>query len=199
MRPILSAMLVVTVVSIPAALPAQRMSDSYEFLKAVREANGNKVTEMLNAPGQTIVNTRSPETGEAALHIVAKRGDATYLRFLVSRGANINIQDRSGNTPLLIAVNGSCSECVDVLMKQRANLNLGNSSGETPLIRAVQLRNLDLARRLLEGGANPDQRDVLAGMSAREYAVRDGRTPALIKLLTDAPKVGRRAVSGPKL
>jgi len=182
-----------------AALPAQRFSDSYEFLKAVRESDGNKVMEFLNQPGQSIVNTRDKSTGEAAIHIATKRGDATYLRVLLGRGASSNVQDDRGNTPLMLAVTGNYPECVELLMQQRANVNLANASGETPLIRAVQLRNVELVRILLAGGANPDQRDTLAGMSAREYAVRDSRSPALIKMLNDAPKTTTRAVAGPKL
>ena len=184
----------------PAALPAQRMSDSYEFLKAVREANGNKVTEMLDKPGQTIVNTRD-NNGDGALHIAAKRGDSTYLSFLTGKGANPNLQDARGNTALLLSTEANCSECIDVLVRRKANVNLANASGETPLIRAVQLRNVLLAQKLLQAGGNPDQADVIAGMSARAYARRDTRSPALAKLLADAPKAGgaARATAGPRL
>ena len=185
--------------TVPAALPAQRMSDGYEFLKAVRDANGDKVTKILDKPGSRIINTRD-DAGDGALHIVAKRGDSTYLRFLVARGADVNLADGRGNTPLMIAIGSSCFDCVDALIRLKANINLGNASGETPLIRAVQLRNMDLARTLLDAGATPDQRDVIAGLSAREYAARDGRSPALTKLLADAPKAGStRGVSGPRL
>ncbi|MES2339348.1 MAG: ankyrin repeat domain-containing protein [Pseudomonadota bacterium] len=179
----------------PAA--AQRMSDSYEFLKAVKEANGNKVTEMLDKPGSSIINTREQSTGDTALHIVTKRGDATYVRFLLGKGAAINAQDARGNSPLLVAVNGSCDACIDTFLARKANVNLGNASGETPLIRAVQLRNYDLADKLLKAGANPDQTDRIAGMSARDYAKVDTRSPALTKLLSEAPKAAARGISGP--
>ena len=184
-----------------AAAPAvaQRMSDSYEFLKAVKEANGTKVTEMLDTPGSTIVNTREQSTGDTALHIVVKRGDDTYVRFLLSRGAAINAQDARGNSPLLLAVNTGCSGCIDTLIARKANVNLANASGETPLIRAVQLRNYNLSEQLLKAGANPDQADRVAGMTARDYAKVDNRSRALTKLLTDAPKAAARGVSGPKL
>lgn len=189
----------IVVVALAAPATAQRMSDSYEFLKAVREADGTKVTEMLDKPGSTIINTKDFNTGETALHIVAKRGDATYVSFLTSRGANVNAQDGRGNTALMVATNGNFAECVEQLIKRRANLNLANSSGETPLIRAVQNRNIDLVRILLAAGANPDQRDTLAGMSSRDYAKRDGRSPAITRMLDEAKAVGAtRAVSGPK-
>jgi ankyrin repeat protein len=194
------ALFAATLVAVaPAA--AQRMSDSYEFLKAVKESNGNKVTEMLNTPGSTVINTREADSGDTALHIVSRRGDNTYLRFLLSRGAAINAQDRSGNTALMIVSGSSCGECAQTLIDAKANVNLANSSGETPLIRAVQLRNRDLADRLLKAGADPDQSDRIAGMSARDYARRDTRSPAIAKLLADAPKGGTRraGVSGPRL
>jgi len=190
---------VAALLAVPAALPAQRMSDSYEFLKAVRDGNGTKVTQMLDKPGSTIINTRDRDSGDTGLHIVVKRSDVTYTRYLLSRGANINAQDERGNTPLVLAVGGSCGECVDVLIRQRANVNLANASGETPLIRAVQIRNLEIAQRLITAGANPDQADVIAGMSARDYAKRDTRSPAIARLLSEAPRASNRAVSGPKL
>lgn len=195
----LAILLAATVAALPATAPAQRMSDSYEFLKAVKEADGTKVTQMLDKPGSTIINTKDSTNGDTALHIVTRRNDATYIRFLLSRGAAINAQDARGNTPLLIAISGNCDDCVDTLLSRKANVNMGNTSGETPLIRAVQLRNLDLADKLLKAGANPDQADRVAGMTARDYAKQDNRSPALTKLLTDAPKANARGVSGPKL
>lgn len=195
----LALMLAATVATLPATAPAQRMSDSYEFLKAVKEADGTKVTQMLDKPGSTLINTKEASSGDTALHIVTRRNDATYIRFLLSRGAAINAQDARGNTSLMIAINGNCDDCIDSLLTRKANLNLPNTSGETPLIRAVQLRNFDLADKLLKAGANPDQADRVAGMTARDYARQDNRSPALTKLLTEAPKAGARAVSGPKL
>ena len=71
------------------AMPAtaqMMQSESYKFLQAVREAKGNDVTNMLDRPGASIINTRDVTSGEGALHIVIKRGDETYLRFLLQKG-----------------------------------------------------------------------------------------------------------------
>ncbi|MCH4893595.1 MULTISPECIES: ankyrin repeat domain-containing protein [unclassified Sphingomonas] len=185
--------------AVAAPAIAQQFSQSYEFLKAIRDEDGQKVTEILNEPGTTVVNARDRSTGDGALHIIARSRNTTYLRFLLQKGANPNLQDARGNTPALIAVETRFTDGIDTLILYKANLNLANRSGETPLIRAVQLRDVDMVRRLLAAGANPDQADVIAGMSARDYARRDARSPALLKLIEDAPKRGTSGqASGPK-
>lgn len=179
----------------PAA--AQQRSASYRFLDAVRQSKGNEVQSMLNEPGSSVINTRDISSGEGALHIVVKRGDNTYLRFLLAKGADPNLRDGKGNTPLLVAANLAQPLLVESLIAGKADVNLANESGETPLILAVQRRDLGMARLLLAAGADPDRGDVIAGMSARDYARQDTRSPALAKLLAEAPRKARRAVSGP--
>lgn len=189
--------LVLIALATPAA--AQQQSASYKFLEAVRKADGNTVNQMLGEPGQHVIDARDRATGETALHIVAKRGDALYTRVLLSNGADPNVRDPRGATPLLVAVDAGASEVVAALIARRANVDLGNSAGETPLIHAVQLRNLELVRTLLAAGANPDATDNVAGLSARDYARRDTRSPAILKTITETKAVTRRAVAGPKL
>jgi ankyrin repeat protein len=183
-----------------AAAPAyaQQFSDSYQFLEAVRKGDGTKVMKLVTDTNGGIVNAKS-DSGEAALHIIARNGDAVYLRYLIQKGANPNIQDAAGNSPMMIAVNSGFEDGVRILITYRANVNLPNNSGETPLIRAVQLRKRDLVVTLLAAGADPDRADVLAGLSARDYARTDTRSPAIAKLLADAPKATRSNVAGPKL
>lgn len=183
-------------VAVPAF--AQGQSEGYKFLSAVRDAKNNDVLEMLGRPGSNIINTRDVTSGEGALHIVIKRSDEVYLRFLLQKGADANLRDGKGNTPLLLAVTLGQTNMIPILTAAGANPNLANSAGETPLIRAVQRRDVGMIRTLLAEGADPDQADIMAGMSARDYAKQDGRNPVVTKLLADAPKKVRKAVSGPK-
>ena len=175
-------------------------SDGYKFLQAVKDAKGQDVSDMLNKPGSSIVDSRDPSSGEGALHIVVKRGDPTWLRFLLQHGADRNMRDNGGVSPMLLAVNENQEPCLQVLIDARANVNLANNRGETPLIRAVQIRNVAMVRDLLKAGADADQADHIAGMSARDYAARDTRSPIIGKLLADAPKSGgKAAIQGPQL
>ncbi len=182
-----------------APTTAQFQSESYKFLQAVRDSKNDDVINTLNKPGTTVVNTRDRTTGEAALHITVRRGDVPYTTFLLQKGADANIRDGKGNTPMIVAVQSGHGELIPLLVLGRANPNLANGSGETPLILAVQNRDTAAVRELLTAHADPDQRDTIAGLSARDYAQRDGRSPIILKLLADTPKVERRAVSGPKL
>jgi hypothetical protein len=61
------------------------------------------------------------------------------------------------------------------------------------------MRNLALVRTLLKGGADPDQADHLAGLSARDYARNETRSPALLEAIENTERPGRKAVSGPTL
>ena len=172
-----------------ASAPAHaQFSESYNFLKAVRDADGEKVTNTLNKPGSggVIVNTRDASTGDAALHIVIRRRDVAWLAFLLAKGANPDQRDANGNTPLMIAAQLSFAEGLSLLIDRRAQVDLANSSGETPLIRAVQNRDIATVRTLLAAGANPNKADTASGLSARQYAERDQRSTAIVKAFDEA-------------
>ena len=193
----LAQLIIVALVASPLA--AQTASQGHKFLEAVRKSDNTEVVKFLDQPGQTIVDTRDVTNGEGALHIAVKRGDDVYTRYLLGKGASANLRDGQGATPLLLAVHYSQSGIAEILLGVGANPNLANSSGETPLIRAVQKRDLGMARILVSNQANPDQTDNIAGMSARDYAIKDGRSAAIVKLFDETPKAAKRAVAGPRL
>ena len=169
---------------IPALAFAQ-FSESYNFLKSVRDREGAKATEIISKPGTVIIDTRDPSTGETALHIVTKARDMTWLNFLLSRKAKTDVRDNQGNTPLMLAAQLGFIEGAQLLIDQRASVDLANAGGETPLIRAVQARNAPMVRLLLIAGANPRKGDSVAGLSARDYAVRDRRSAAIVKIIDE--------------
>lgn len=162
----LLAGLVALIVVQPAA--AQLYSEGYQFLKAVKDRDGDVATDMLSQPGSQVVNTRDITTGETGLHIVTARRDTLWIRFLIQKGADPNIRARDGTTPLQIATRLGYVEGAEELIKGGAQINVSDSQGETPLMSAVHQRNIALVRRLLEEGADPDLNDN-SGRSARDY------------------------------
>ena len=186
----------------PVAAPAfaQSFSAGYEFLKAVRERDGDVVTETLEQPGSTIVNTRDITTGESALHIVTQRRDLTWIRFLAGKGANPNVEDRNGTTPLQAAVNLGFIEGVEALLKAGAKADVTNAAGETPLISAVHRRDVAMVRLLLKYGGNLDRNDN-SGRSARDYAALAAGNGQLLEAFAEADKdrAGKSADYGPAI
>lgn len=161
-----------------AAQPAgaQLYSEGYEFLQAVEDRDGDVVTDMLNKPGTQVVNTRDISTGDTGLHVVTERRDATWIRFLLQRGADPNIRNNEGLTPLQLATRLNFLEGARFLIEGGAQVSVADSQGETPLIAAVHQRNPEIARLLLDQGADPDRNDN-SGRSARDYlALLQGST-----------------------
>lgn len=181
-----------TVGLIAPAAHAQ-FSDSYNFLKAVKERKGDEVEKFLSEPGSVIINTRDITSGESALHIVIERRDSTWLGYLLQKGANPNLADKKGTTPLMLATQLGFVDGIDWLVGKKAQVDQTNRSGETALILAVQLRNTDAVRALLKAGANPDKTDSRAGYSARDYAKQDGRASAIAAIIESHGKTGAAA------
>ena len=157
------------------AAPAQaQFSDSYRFLEAIRKKDGKDVLEYLNGPGgNTLVNTRDVTTGETALHIIVSQRDVNWITFLIGNGANPNIGDEKGVTPLVMAARIGFIEGVDALIAGGARIDDANDAGETPLMSAVHRRDIAMMRVLLKAGANPERTDN-SGRSARDYALLQG-------------------------
>lgn len=190
--------IVIAAAALTLATPGvAQFSDSYSFLKAVKDADGAKVMTYLNKPGQPVLNARDTATGDTALHIVVRRHDQSWLSFLLSRGAQTEMRDRDGNTPLLTAAQLSDAAAVRLLLQAGAKPNASNSRGETPLILAVQHRDLPIIRMLLAEGADPKIPDTIAGKSAHDYAAEDSRSTAVLKLLDESKPKPSRPISGP--
>lgn len=147
---------------------AQFQSEGYKFLEAVKDRNGDIATDMLNKPGTQVINTRDITSGDTGLHLVVQRRDVLWIRFLLQRGADPNIRNKKGITPLQLATAMGFTDGVEALIKGGANVNVGDQTGETPLIAAVHQRNPELVRVLLAQGADPDHNDN-SGRSARRY------------------------------
>lgn len=180
-----------------APLAAQNYSDSYTFLKAVKERDGDKVVSLISQPGTTVLNTRDRGNGEGALHYLVRDRDLTWLSFLLNKGARPDLQSHHGATPLSLAAQIGWIEGAEVLLRKRASVDLANSRGETPLMLAVQRRDMAMVRLLLASGADVKRTDRVAGLSALDYAQRDSRAEPILKLL-QAPRPAPKTVAGPK-
>jgi ankyrin repeat protein len=182
-----------------AAPAAAQFSDSYNFLKAVREKDGNKAQEILDKPGSsTILNARDNDSGDAPIHITVRRSDPVWMAFLLRAGANPNLRDREGNTPLMLATQVRWTEGLRLLLDLRVQVDAQNRLGETALLKAVQARDLETVKLLVEARANPDIGDN-SGTTPRAFAASDPRGTSIARLLKDVPVRKPQASQGPSL
>ena len=184
----------------PRALPAAAQlkgSPGYQFLDAVRDDKGDEVDKILAKPGTRIIDTQDRDHGrDRAAHRRQAQRFETTSPICSRRGADPNIKDNSGNTPLLVAIDRGFAGLVPILLKGKANPNFVGDGGQTPLIKAVLRRDEEMVRALLDGGADPDRKDYLAGKSARDYANEDTRNATLAKLFADVPVKTRARCRG---
>jgi uncharacterized protein len=194
------AVLALALALAPAAATAQGMglnaSDGEAFLNAIKDGDSNKALELVNQPGSRVANYRG-YNGDTALHMVTRKRELDWVGFLLSRGADPNIGDSNGDTPMMIAASIGFEEAATQMLRRGARVDATNRRGETALTVAVQQRQPRLVELLLRAGANPDKADHVTGYSPRDYAKRDTRNPQLLKLIETIKPAARKAVSGP--
>lgn len=172
--------------TISAPVQAQ-MSVGYKFIKAMKDLNGEDATKILNENPTTIINTRELNTKQTGLYIVVKQQNSDFTGFLLQKGADANLPDSDGVTPLMVAAQLGWDQGAKWLLAYDAKVDATNHGGETALILATHLRYTSMVKLLIENGANPDKKDHVAGLSARGYATQDTRAGEILALF-DKPK-----------
>jgi len=101
--------------------------------------------------------TANTEDGFTPLIVAALQGNATSVKSLIARGANLDARDNKGNTALITAVAHDNITCMQVLINVHANLNLLNNDGASALSSAVLAGITPAVKALIVAGANLDE------------------------------------------
>lgn len=90
-------------------------------------------------------------------HLAASQGYEHVTLFLIKEGADINITDKFGNTPILEALKNGHDRVASQLVKDGATIKI-NDEG-CFLCMAVARGDSDFLKRLLANGIDPNSRD----------------------------------------
>ncbi|WP_265021563.1 ankyrin repeat domain-containing protein [Wolbachia endosymbiont (group A) of Icerya purchasi] len=88
------------------------------------------------------------------LLISTEKGDLEKVRDGIRQGANVNVQDGQGWTPVFWAIQKNNFNIVELLLDNNADIKVKDNEGWTPIHWAVQLGSLDVVKRLVERGAD---------------------------------------------
>ncbi|EDQ91617.1 uncharacterized protein MONBRDRAFT_2724, partial [Monosiga brevicollis MX1] len=86
--------------------------------------------------------------GQSLLHIAAGNGWFEALKALVQCGANVNIQDPEGNTPLHLAIVFHNFKCAEHLGMNGARLDVFNKAMQTPAVLTEDPQMLRLLKQV---------------------------------------------------
>lgn len=180
-------LIVIAVFSVlSSALFAQSLED---LLGAVEKGQPKQVAALLDRGLD--VNT-TDKSGHSILMLAARMGHREVVSLLLSRKASLSRRSPVGDTALMMASLRGDLEIVRLLVGAGAEVN---HEGWTPLHYAAFEGAADVARFLLEKGAN---KDAVApnGYTPLMLAGRNGKAEAATVILYADPDVNFRTESG---
>jgi ankyrin repeat protein len=117
----------------------------------------------------------------------SKSGSLQEIRDALGQGADANLCDVSGETPLMYAAEyDRPPDVLAELLRGGANVNARNSAGMTPLMYAAAYgTRLELISLLLSAGADPYARDETF-TTPLMFAIENDRSPEIVAMLRKA-------------
>ncbi len=139
---------------------------------------------LLTMPASAAREKHSASDATVVLEVISEDIDTTNLslsriRRLIIEGADLDVKNKFGATPLHMAAQSGLADLVGILIRAHANLNISTDRfGVTPLYLAAQNGHSKVVSLLIDAGAN-------VNLSSS----RDGVTPVWIASQEDRPEV----------
>ena len=122
---------------------------------------------------------------ETTLFDLIARQDLAGLEAALDGGADPNVGDRWGVTPLAKAVSRGDLEMVTCLLSKGATADRGDDAGNSPLMQACARGHAEIARVLLEAGADPKGANKW-GFGPRDWSSWSDKAAEIQALLRDS-------------
>ena len=114
------------------------LADSLPLFTAIEAGNSNVCRELLSVdPGRQLSQTKQP-LNDTAMHLAARRKDANLAKVLIEAGAQVDAQNKEGQTVLHLASIMGDDNMVRVLFMARANANLQDNEDRAPIHLAAE-------------------------------------------------------------
>src|SRR5215813_11257280 len=163
-------------------IAAPMAANDVRLVNAVRNRDKEAVRTLLKQ--RVDVNTLQGD-GTSALSWAAHWGDLVVADLLINAGANANLGNEYGVTPLWEACNNANGAMVETLLSAAANPNAVLRAGETALMRCARTGNPDAVKSLLARGADVNAKEPNRGQTALMWALEESH-PAVVGILIGA-------------
>ncbi|XP_037304830.2 ankyrin repeat and SOCS box protein 2-like isoform X1 [Pungitius pungitius] len=140
------------------------------------------------------VNRRTLKS-QTALLLAAGRGNVSCVDFLLKNGANPNIYNKEGETPLFAACEQPSEDIVELLLRSGAQVNRCSLQGTSPLHEACRHGQLKLCRLLLEAGGHLHIKNIY-GIQSFFIAAQHGHTDIIELLAGEGADINEQAGDG---
>ncbi|KAG2818434.1 hypothetical protein PC116_g15191 [Phytophthora cactorum] len=156
-----------------------------ERLRAACECGDlEEVQQLVEGDEGVHIDAGDTDTGWTPLILASWHGHLHVVRYLLERGAEVDVVDSGGSTAVRFAASEGHPDILRELTERGgADLNVADMNGWTPLLLASWGGHVDVVRYLLEHGADVDARDS-GGSSQLRFAASEGRLE-VVKLLVE--------------
>ncbi len=143
--------------------------------EAVREKNKDQVLTLLEQGVPAHDHYHPP------IQAATEANAPAMIELLVAHGADVNVLDYSGDSPLHTAINHGHVEAFDALVKAGADLYVRGSDyyGSSPLLCAIERGDEVWVRRVFEAGSDPTKHAIPLHAQAAQHA------PELVDVLCE--------------
>ncbi|MCA9508444.1 MAG: ankyrin repeat domain-containing protein [Myxococcales bacterium] len=128
------------------------------------------------------------------LHLAIHNKEAVIA--LIEGGANLNVKDAYGFTPLHLAASAGQIEVIEALIKSGAEVDEQDDQGNTALHLAIVRKEKDAVIALLEGGANPNIKENSNSFTPLHLAANTGQIEVIEALIKSRAEVDEQDDQG---
>jgi len=150
-----------------------------EILQAAASGDLYKVTHY----GSTYDLNVGDYDKRCPLHLAAAEGQTLIVKFLITKGVNVNCEDRFGNTPLREALRGNHGEIAKMLREAGAKMGQASAEIDGEVMRCAAANDVQKLSQLLDSGASANCKDY-DGRTPLHIAVAEGHSECVQLLLS---------------